>query len=131
MQYNFIGDSVLLYDNINRNFHLQPSRLMQRVAWDQEIPVQAKNLEVQGKHIFIIDGQNPTIFPQKTGVDLLILSKNPRLYISQLIEAGRPGQVVIDGSVPDWKARLWQHDCDSLHIPCFNVTEKGAYILEL
>jgi competence protein ComEC len=131
MQYNFIGDSELLYDNFNRNFHLQPSRLIQRVAWNQEIPVQAKNLEVQGKYIFIIDGQNPTIFPQKTNVDLLILSKNPRLYISKLIATGRPGQVVIDGSVPDWKARLWQHDCDSLHIPCFNVTEKGAYILEL
>jgi competence protein ComEC len=131
MHYNFIGDSVLLYDDFNRNFHLQPSRLMQRVAWEQKTPVQAKNLKVQGKHILIIDGQSTTIFPQQTIIDLLILSKNPRFLFSQLIATSTPRQVIIDGSVPDWKARLWQHDCDSLHIPCYNVKEKGAYIMEL
>jgi competence protein ComEC len=131
MHYNFIGDSALLYDDFNKNFHLQPSRLQQRASWDQKIPLQIKNIEVGGKHIFIIDGQEPVIFPQQGNIDLLILSKNPRFSFSQLITTATARQVVIDGSVPDWKARLWQHDCDSLHIPCYNVKEKGAYIMDL
>ena len=127
--YNFIGDSDLLYDGFNRNFHLQPARLQQRVAADQKTSLKAKNIEVQGKHIFIIDGAATMGLPQ-TKIDLLILSKNPHFYFSQLTGQGFPAQVVIDGSVPGWKARLWQHDCDSLHIPCFNVQERGAYIME-
>ncbi|HJW16041.1 MAG TPA: ComEC/Rec2 family competence protein, partial [Flavisolibacter sp.] len=129
LHYNFIGDSALLYDGFNRNFHLQPARLQQRVAADQKTSLQAKHIEVQGKHIFIMDGAGTT-FPPQTKVDLLILSKNPRLYLSQSTGPGFPAQVVIDGSVPAWKARLWQHDCDSLHIPCYNVQERGAYIME-
>jgi competence protein ComEC len=130
LHYNFIGDSALLHNDFNRNFHLQPARIQQRVAPDQQISLQARNIEVHGKHILIIDGE-AAMFPQQKTIDLLILSKNPRFYISQLINRDFPKQVVIDGSVPGWKARLWQHDCDSLHIPCYNVQNKGAYILEL
>ncbi len=129
--YNFIGDTLLLHDDFNRNFHLQPSRVQQRVSWEQKTPLTVKNLEVQGKHIFIMDGQMPAIFPQLANIDLLILSKNPLFYFSEIKSKSLPRQVVIDGSVPDWKARLWQHDCDSLQIPCYNVKEKGAFVMEL
>jgi competence protein ComEC len=128
-RYNFIGDSVLLHDGFNRNFHLQPARIQLRVAPGQKTLLRARNVEVQGKHILIIDGE--ANIPQHSNVDLLILSKNPGIDFSQFITRDLPRQVVIDGSVPVWKARLWQHDCDSLHIPCYNVQDKGAFILEL
>jgi competence protein ComEC len=67
----------------------------------------------------------------KPFIDVLILSKNPRLYISNLIKTFEVGQIVIDGSVPQWKAKLWKKDCDSLHIPCFDVSEKGAFVMNL
>jgi competence protein ComEC len=38
---------------------------------------------------------------------------------------------VISSLVPAWKAVLWQHDCDSLHIPCFSVAQKGAFVMNL
>jgi competence protein ComEC len=40
-------------------------------------------------------------------------------------------QVVIDGSVPLWKAKLWKRDCDSVGINCFDVREKGAFVMNL
>jgi competence protein ComEC len=128
-RYNFIGDSVLLHDGFNRNFHLQPARIQLRLAPGQKTSLRARNVEVQGKHILIIDGE--ANIPQQTKIDLLILSKNPGIHFSKFITPDLPRQVVIDGSVPVWKARLWQHDCDSLHIPCYNVQDKGAFILEL
>ncbi|WP_300601328.1 ComEC/Rec2 family competence protein [Niabella sp.] len=63
--------------------------------------------------------------------DLVILTGNPRLYISQLLKKVQPGQIVIDGAVPAWKARYWQRDCDSLKIPCHHVLEKGAFVMSL
>jgi competence protein ComEC len=67
----------------------------------------------------------------KQNIDLLILSKNPKVYISALAKAFSIHQIVIDGSVPSWKAKLWKKDCDSLHIPCFDVSEKGAFVMNL
>ncbi len=69
-----------------------------------------------------------TANPRQT-VDVLVLSKNPKLYLSNLLNALLVKQIVIDGSVPAWKAALWKKDCDSLKIPCYNVTEEGAFVM--
>ncbi|MBZ4188661.1 ComEC/Rec2 family competence protein [Niabella beijingensis] len=63
--------------------------------------------------------------------DLVVLTGNPRLYISRLLEVVQPRQVVIGGSVPAWKARYWQQDCDALGVPCYNVVNKGAFVMTL
>ncbi|MCW3119864.1 MAG: ComEC family competence protein, partial [Chitinophagaceae bacterium] len=39
--------------------------------------------------------------------------------------------VVFDGSVPSRKAAYWKKDCDSLHIPWYDVNEKGAFVMSL
>jgi competence protein ComEC len=85
---------------------------------------------LNGKQILIVDKTLPPVMAEpKLPVDVLILSKNPRLYISHLLDAFRLKQVVVDGSVPAWKAALWKKDCDSLKIPCYNVAEKGAFVM--
>jgi competence protein ComEC len=62
-------------------------------------------------------------------VDLLVLSGNALLYISSLSNAFVVKKIVIDGSVPRWKAALWKRDCDSPKIPCWDVSEKGAFVM--
>ena len=82
-----------------------------------------------GQRVFVIDSSihftSPTV---KTTVDIIVLSKNPKLYLDNLNDAFNVKQIVIDASVPFWKARLWKTDCDSLHIACWDVAEKGAYV---
>ena len=130
--YNFIGDSALLYDDFIRNFHIQPSRVLNRMKQDQILPACCKDFEFCNKRIAIIDSAKHFIpLESKQLIDILILSKNPRLYISNLTKTFSIGQIVIDGSVPQWKAELWKHDCDSLHIQCFDVSEKGAFVMNL
>ena len=130
--FNFIGDSAILHDDFIRNFHIQPSRILHRIQQNQTVPVCCKNFEFCGKSVAIIDTSQYFIpFNNKQTIDLLILSKNPRLYISNLLKTFSINQIVIDGSVPSRKARLWKHDCDSLCIPCFDVSEKGAFVVNL
>jgi len=64
-------------------------------------------------------------------IDLLIISKNPKLYISNLADNFIIRQVVFDGSVPAGKCKYWKKDCDSLNIPNYDVTEKGAFVMNL
>lgn len=130
--FSFLGDSDLLYDGFNRNFHLQPSRVLHRVEWIQSLPVGTKQFEINGQHILIIDTTlSLRPLPQKQRLPLLILSRNPRLSMSNLVQSFFIDQVVIDGSVPSWKASLWKHSCDSLHIPCHVVSENGAFMMNL
>jgi len=62
---------------------------------------------------------------------LRVVSKNPKLYINDLNDALAVKQVVIDGSVPVWKAKLWKKDCDSLRLACHDVSEEGAFVMKM
>ncbi|MGN6164923.1 MAG: ComEC/Rec2 family competence protein [Flavisolibacter sp.] len=130
--FNFIGDTDLLTDDFFRNFHIQPSRTLHRINQAQCISIETKDFDFAGKHIIILDTASQLLLqPQKQNLDILILSKNPKVYISALIKKFSLRQIVIDGSVPAWKARLWKKDCDSLHIPYHDVSEKGAFVMNL
>jgi competence protein ComEC len=130
--YSFIGDSTLVYDDFIRNFHLQPSRIMHRVSLAPDNNAAIKSFRFCNKQVLIID-ENFAYeeVSAKPELDLLVLSKNPKLYIANLAKAFIIKQAVIDSSVPQWKAALWQKDCDSLHIPCYNVSESGAFVMTL
>lgn len=131
--YYFAGDQDLLADDFLRNFHLKPSRIYYRISPAEKLNSLTTNenyLSFTGKHILLIDSTTrfePT--DNKMPVDLLVISKNPRLYISKLIPGMDIKQVVFDGSCPAWKVNYWKKDCDSLHIPWHDVTEKGAFVM--
>ena len=128
-RYSFVGDTSLLYDDFARNFHLQPSRILHRVS-PQQTDAATKSFVLNGKQVVVIDESiSPITANPRKIVDLLVLAKNPKLYISKLLNAFAVKQIVIDGSVPAWKAALWKKDCDSLHIPCCNVSEDGAFVM--
>jgi competence protein ComEC len=129
--YAFLGDSLLLHDGFERNFHLQPSRILHRISPQNEILGQ-KDFLLSGKQFLLLDEALPfSLASPKQKVDVLVLSKNPKIYLSKLVQSFELKQVVIDGSVPPWKAALWRRDCDSLKIPCYDVAEKGAFIVNL
>ena len=64
-------------------------------------------------------------------IDLLIISKNPKLYMATLAKSIKIKQVVFDGSVPAWKTQYWKKDCDSLKIPWHDVTTGGAFVMSV
>jgi len=104
---------------------------MHRISPEKFAP-STHQFQIHNKHIALIDTTlyfSDTI--PKQSIDVLILSKNPKLYITALRNRFSIGQIVIDGSVPAWKAKLWKLDCDSLHIPCYDVSEKGAFVMNL
>lgn len=134
-EYLFYGDSSLLADDFARNFHLKPSRILYRIKPAGNISAFIKNeqlFQYQSKKILLLDN-SITYEPveEKQPVDLLVISKNPKLYINRLLNSFVIRQIVIDGSNSSWKANLWKKDCDSLGIPCHNVTTEGAFVMNL
>jgi competence protein ComEC len=133
--FQFVGDSDLLKDDFTRNFHLKPSRILHRVepAMNNYSNTAANCYSIHhGKKVLLLD---KTVFfdssIKKQSLDLLILSKNPKVYISRLAAAFEIKQVVFDASVPFSKKNYWKRDCDSLKIPAYDVSEKGAFVMNL
>ncbi|MBB1286073.1 ComEC family competence protein [Flavisolibacter sp. BT320] len=127
--YTFLGDSLLQHDGFERNFHLQPSRILHRVSPSATITTR-KDFFLAGKQFLLLDEALPFAGSSpKQKIDVLILSKNPKIYINRMVRSFELKQVVIDGSVPPWKAALWKRDCDSLQIPVYDVSEKGAFVM--
>lgn len=131
----FLGDSILLEEGFLRNFHLKPSHTLHRTGPAGHIAGLKKKgdyILFKGIRVLLID--EPLSFPatkNKERIDLLIITKNPRLYFSKLVTALNIRQVVFDGSAPAWKVNYWKKDCDSLRIPCHDVTLKGAFVMNL
>lgn len=133
--YFFIGDSDLLTNDFARNFHLKPSRTLYRVDGVDTIPelsVAENYIAYGGKYILLIDKPVSFIVQQeKPTIDLLVISKNPKVYMTKLAASLNIKQVVFDGSVPAWKTNYWKKDCDSLHIPWHDAALKGAFVMKV
>ena len=133
--YFFIGDSDILSDDFVTNFHLKPSRFLHRIEpvdYRTNVAGQKTFIQYGSKRILLIDkdydyGNLDTKIP----IDILVISKNPRLHLSSLARAFNIRQIVFDGTVPARKLKYWTRDCDSLSIPYYDVRAKGAFVMNL
>lgn len=135
--YYFSGDSSLLKDDFGRNFHLNPARILYRTKMNNNLPgyhASGNYIDFHSKKILIHDKPlqySSSALMSKQVIDLLIISNKQKMLPGQLMGAISVKQVVLDGSVPFWQANMWKKDCDSLHIPCHDVSVKGAFVMNL
>jgi len=133
--YAYYGDAEVLGNASVMNYVLHPSRILHRVTAEQKpkFEQQLNNALVfhNKKVLRISQPLQKSVATVPLQADLVILSGNPGLYISDLVKRVNTPQIVIDGSVPAWKARYWVQDCDSLKIACHNVATAGAFVMSL
>ena len=134
--YQFIGDSVLLEDGLLQNFHLKPGRIALQLnkRTDSLVGIfrSGKFLQFGNKKILLID-QSLSFEPpaQKIDVDMIIVSKSPKLYMKDLAAVFNCNQVVLDASNSLWKIAKWKEDCDKLNLRHHSVPEQGAFVLDI
>ena len=134
-KYLFAADPELLADHFIQTFHLKPSRVLHRIApapgYDNYQHPENLLVYKNKKILLINETKHFSPLKHKIPVDLLLVSDNPKLYFDNLSETFLIKQVVFDGSSPAWKINYWKKDCDSLHIPFHDVSEKGAFVMNL
>lgn len=130
----FIGDTALLANSFLRNFHIRPGRILHRAETVQSItPLQpVQQITVAGKTLVLLSGPLPTTPPHnRIRADILVLSHNPRVYISELTGYFDIGLLVADSSNPLWKTGLWKKDCENLHLRFHSTAQQGAFVMDL
>ena len=131
-----VGDSMLLEDGLLQNFHLKPGRTAFQLNNRQDTLNNFFQHEMfyqfQHKRIVIVD-RPVTIEPlrQKIDIDLVIISKDPKLYISQLTAVFNCKQFVFDASNPLWKIEKWQKECETLNLSGHSIPGQGAFIYDI
>ena len=133
-EYAFVGDADLQNDDYLRNFHLKPSRTLHRIHPANSIKslyISYPFIQYQGKRILLVD--KPFKFQNrfKIPIDLIIVSHNPRVYISELVKVFDCKQYVFDASNSTYKINQWKKDCDSLHLRHYSTPDEGAFELNL
>ena len=133
--YRFWGDSSLTSPGFLQNFHLKPARVLYGVAQTDNLSntlVTHPLIAGQHKSVLIISGQvDFAPVSAKIPVDIIILSGNPRIYLSRLAALFDCQQYIFDTSNPLWKIRYWKKDADSLHLRHHTISEQGAFEVEL
>ena len=133
-QFKFLGDSGILGDQALQNFHIKPAR----VALQLTKPLDTFSVchlpplfyQLGNQKIVLIDRpMQMGSLVSKIDVDMIILSKNVKIVISQLASVFNCKQYVFDASNSLWKIGQWQKDCEELHLRSYSVAEKGAFVL--
>jgi len=119
-----------------QNFHLKPARIALQVNHKagsiEALTCNKPFYQFGNKRVLIID--KPIVWEplqQKIDVDMIIISKSPKLYIPQLAQVFNCNQYVADASNSLWKIGKWKKDCEQLHLHLHSVPEKGAFIVDL
>ncbi len=134
--YQFVGDRILLEDGQLQNFHLKPGRIAYQLSsrtdsmdgvFNQGIFFQFNNKRIMiADKAMIVDS-----VVQKINLDLLIISKNPRLDITSLAKTFNCRQIVFDASNPPWKIEKWKKECKTLNQKFYSIPDNGAFIYNI
>ncbi|WP_026260034.1 ComEC/Rec2 family competence protein [Segetibacter koreensis] len=133
-KYAFVGDTTLLHDEYLQNFHLKLSRTLHRIKPLNNLTglyMSYPFVQFQGKRILLIDKPLKFKSPSKIFLDAIVVSRNPRISISELATVFNCRQFIFDASNSTWKISQWKKDCDSLHLRNYSTPDQGAFELNL
>ncbi|MCW3088984.1 MAG: ComEC/Rec2 family competence protein [Ferruginibacter sp.] len=135
-EFVFRGDSILLQDGMLQNFNIKPTRIalqLNRKTESVSNLYQHNNCyQFNNKRILIID--RPLSFKagyQKTGVDIIVISKNTPVLIAILAQVFDCPLYVFDASNSLWKIVKWQKECEELHLRSYSIPERGAFVTDI
>lgn len=138
-----VCDSMLLKNERKINFQVVPNRINERAFRTAYIGLENDTafleggirsafafMSFSGKHIVILEDQLQDISPGREQItcDLLIIRGNRRMNPDGICGSIRAKQVVIDSSVPSYKALNLKNQLLQRGLTVHSVREKGAYI---
>jgi hypothetical protein len=133
----FYVDSALLYDEGKMNYSIRPHWLDCGLKEPEIVflpPLKTPNIDLgiltplrsHGSAIAIWQGRLPACMPpeQRLRTDLLILRGNIPFRRSDLLKWFDPGTIILDTSIPWWKANKIKSETQSVQF--WDIREQGA-----
>lgn len=132
----FTGDSILMKEGLQQNFHLKPARIALQASQEvnslPSLRQQNGYYQFYNKKLLFMDSTGMLRIPDTAiSIDLLLFSHDPPVDIKDVLKAVKPACIVFDASNSLWKIQKWKRDCEALILRCHSVPEEGAFVLEV
>jgi competence protein ComEC len=131
-KYQFIGDSALQQKGFLQNFHLLPARILYQ-ATSGETRANPTNqfvtFQLNQIKLLILDKEPDIYESDSLETDILLISKNWRLYPNRILKKIKCKTIILDGSVNRSLQRQWRNAADSLHLRLHFTGEQGAFVM--
>lgn len=132
-RFEFVGDSAMTSDLALQQYNLKPSRILFQAECQGTRPGEFFQTypfcQFLDKTILLVD--SPLRFAASVpqiDIDLVVISKNPKLSIAELARVFKVRQFVFDASNTLWKIEKWKRECSLLNLPCYSVPDQGAFV---
>jgi len=139
----FICDSLLIDDSRKIRFHIQPNRINHGIREIKcMVPGENQSLQLsrawrdehfiffRGKKIAVIDDTWPASAADSLlDLDLVVLTAAGRIDPGKLLQQVRAGKIIIDSSVPLFKADRIIKAFQQEGITCHSVRHDGAFVM--
>lgn len=120
------SDSSIL-TNLDQ-YVLLPSRLGFHASHIIHEKIPSAIVQIQGKNILVLPAQLKMNGPDTFPVDFLIVSNQCRFQPEQWQAAFHPQKIILDGSLPRYKAQKWTQRLMVRGLKVQNVQEEGAWV---
>ncbi|RYF88179.1 MAG: ComEC/Rec2 family competence protein [Chitinophagaceae bacterium] len=135
-QFLFVGDSVMMKEGLQQNFHLKPARIYYQASKQVDSMPSLRQAngyyQFYNKKLLFMDSSAVLQVPDTAiAIDVLLLSHNPKVDIEELLQSVKPACIVFDASNSLWKIQKWKSACEALNLRCHSVPEAGAFVLDV
>jgi competence protein ComEC len=131
-KYHFIGDTVLQQKGFLQNFNLLPARILYQTREGENLEIPANDFgfyQLNKTSLLILDKEPDNYNSDTVKTDLLLISKNKRLYPNRVLKKIQCHTIILDGSVGGWLQQQWKNAADSLHLRLHFTGEQGAFVM--
>ncbi|MEO6683845.1 MAG: ComEC/Rec2 family competence protein [Ginsengibacter sp.] len=132
-KYKFIADPEVQSNKLIYNFHLKPSRILLQAHkndYKNDVFFSSGNFyKFFDKRIVILDTLMHPVLPKRLKVDYIILTKNPKIKIADLLPYYECEQIIFTSSNSMWKIGEWKKECEELFLRFHSVSEQGAFVI--
>ena len=130
-EYFFVGDDSLNQVGPIQTYTIAPARLQFHLFKHFNLAGEKGLYFFEHKKILLIDSTIHFKSLMQMDVDLIILSKNPKILIAELTSFIKCNHFVFDASNNLWKIAIWEKECKRLNLHSHSCPKDGAFIINL
>jgi len=132
----YAGDNEVVLDKLLNNYNLKPVRIAFQLndtcAKPAQLFVKNNFFQFHTNRLLVIDSSNCDFqSDEKMKIDYIIISKNPRIKITQIAKNFDCKNYIFDASNSSYKIEQWKKECEELHLHFHSVLEQGAFVINL
>jgi competence protein ComEC len=98
---------------------------------NEVLKIEQQWIQFYDKKMIVLTDKTELSGVKPINIDYLLISHSPKLKVKEILKTVNCKQLIFDSSNSLTKINAWKKECLAIHQPFYDVTESGAFELEL